>query len=446
MTHACVARFFGVADDHSSNQTSTTVVSRRAGFTLVELLVVIAIIGILIALLLPAVQAAREAARKSQCSNNVKQLGLGLQNYYSANKSFPPGVKFLAKQQVDPNTGAHPNQNNSSAQDQAEGAFGWGAFILPFIEETGVSETLRGVSPANYGITSGNPDAKALAYNWKNVFDKGPNPEFSSVNPNAPLDLYRRDADAPTGQYANAAILAPPAFQCPSDTLGQVNCLLNQPNSQDGKTTPASVPFGKDNIGKSNYAGIAGTSGADDASNNNNYLWYGGATASKAPKTEKKGVFYFNSKTRVNDITDGTSKTFALGERDGSYIDLYRNPDGRRGKQAGAWIGPSEGRYIMQVCANVVAGNTLSNSHNNYGTGAYLLNGIDLAASDSNGQNANRGCGSKHPGGANMGMADASVHFISENIDPATWELLGGINDNNSMTGPNGTQYTLKDY
>ena len=91
---------------------------RRKGFTLVELLVVIAIIGILIALLLPAVQAAREAARRSQCANNFKQVGVAMHNYHSAHKCFPVGMYAI------------PLTPNPS-----EFYFGWGVYLLPFMEQ-----------------------------------------------------------------------------------------------------------------------------------------------------------------------------------------------------------------------------------------------------------------------------------------------------------------------
>ncbi len=99
--------------------------SRKTGFTLVELLVVIAIIGILIALLLPAVQSAREAARRMQCSNNLKQIALALHNYHTAHKVFPPGGITKIPKTTCLLVGS----------EGRDGGAPWSVFILPFLEQ-----------------------------------------------------------------------------------------------------------------------------------------------------------------------------------------------------------------------------------------------------------------------------------------------------------------------
>src|SRR5262245_40534543 len=110
---------------------------RRPGFTLVELLVVIAIIGVLVALLLPAVQGARDAARRSQCQNNQKQLVLALHNFHDANGKFPP---------------LRGGRNDSS--NRCGDMFGL-VFALPYVEQ----------APRSDQISNGNP-----VVSWDNVY------------------------------------------------------------------------------------------------------------------------------------------------------------------------------------------------------------------------------------------------------------------------------------
>jgi prepilin-type N-terminal cleavage/methylation domain-containing protein len=119
---------------------SKGLVMRHRGFTLVELLVVIAIIGVLVALLLPAVQAAREAARRMQCSNHLKQIGLGMQNYHDVFNSLPYGARAR-----------YVNINNNRPAGQQWGP-SWYVGLLPFCEQKPLSDLIETASTRNANL------------------------------------------------------------------------------------------------------------------------------------------------------------------------------------------------------------------------------------------------------------------------------------------------------
>lgn len=284
------------------------IASRKRGFTLIELLVVIAIIAILVSLVLPAVQQAREAARKTECLNNLKQMGLALHNYHDTHNAFPPGmIAGWARGQVNvPDLGT-----NVSVADPTEGVttvFGpnnavsphgvsWMYHILPQIEQRGIYDLwLPGANV--YGNV--NFDAWRLAIG-----------NTASVNV---LDRTR----APGAEDIKA-------FYCPS----------RRTKMDAGKFSFAIKADATQTSGGNDYAGCAGSGVVFDVRpfpGNGNVVGER-ATYNLTPRElgavndvntltqwpvyqtdGRVGIFGVNSSTRIADISDGTSQTIMVAE------------------------------------------------------------------------------------------------------------------------------------
>ncbi|GAA4435976.1 DUF1559 domain-containing protein [Bremerella cremea] len=246
---------------------SSQSIRMRSAFTLVELLVVIAIIGVLIALLLPAVQQAREAARRSQCRNNLKQIGLALHNYHDVFHGMPPST-------------VRAPYTESSGWFGKPG-WGWGALILPYVEQPALHEQL--------GVTSNRLTNYATITNM--------------------IELTQTSL---------------PVYLCPSSPAPELNAQFKK-NAFATKDVPAT----------SNYKGVFGSfnegatsGGPSDCPSG----WYRGYCFGA-----ETGIFGGGSHTRFRDITDGTSNTLTVGEV--TYGDLGDGID----RMAAVWVGMYDG-------------------------------------------------------------------------------------------------------
>jgi len=225
----------------------------RRGFTLIELLVVIAIIAVLIALLLPAVQSAREAARRAQCINNMKQMGLGLHNYESANGTFPIGANY---------------GSDFAPYCAVSFRHSWQSYILQYMEQGPIANSLN-FSHASTGAAVPGSSASSGAINRTAVYMK--------IN----------------------------SFICPSDFTSKPWDPINNP--------PPSGPS-YNGYGQTSYAGVAGSGDTIHWYCGCPPVNYGfGCTGSNA-FVINDGMFFYNSCYKIADITDGTSNTMFAAE------------------------------------------------------------------------------------------------------------------------------------
>jgi prepilin-type N-terminal cleavage/methylation domain-containing protein/prepilin-type processing-associated H-X9-DG protein len=347
----------------------------RQAFTLVELLVVIAIIGILIALLLPAVQAAREAARRSQCQNNLKQLALGCANFESARKMFPRG---------NATTGIFPDGGNTSWMFQALGHTEQVGIYDRVVEAGSLANAVtQGVLPARTPLSRCPSDAWELQdgrlFNY--VGCTGPQCNNPSGGCNSPFQIYCN------GQVASGGGV-PPAL------------------------SPATFP------------GYGPSQSWGDTSN---------------PQLTRGMFARGGAVIRMNDVLDGTSNTLLLGETLPEFCEFQRYNNASSGGWAGGnsiaqgqTIIPINWR-IDPVPAGAAGPASWSASCNSCDATVNPSGDRNRCLWN---WSTTWGFKSHHPGGANFALVDGSVRYILASISHRTYQYLGCRHDGQPVLPP----------
>ena len=324
----------------------------RPAFTLVELLVVIAIIGVMVGLLLPAVQAAREAARRMSCTNNLKQWGLALHNYHDTYRKFP-------------------RYNQLSVTNQAAvNAYSVHLHLLAFIEQQALYEEVKRVSQNFY---------------------LSPNPNTDNLTASSRVAAYI----------------------CPSD-----------------------VPYPL--AGRSGYTNYAVSAGS-------NLGW--DITASR-----QNGVFEFRTETSLASLLDGTSNTIMVSEQltgDNDNGVYRRESDTVRGLSWSGHQSTSQGVITQaQIDAAGAACDASPSNHTSVSGSRYCRGNFTytvfntlappnwkypacMTTTNTGAHGSTQGIypsRSRHPGGINHTMADASVQFITDSVDLQVYHGLGTRN------------------
>jgi prepilin-type N-terminal cleavage/methylation domain-containing protein len=345
---------------------------QAGGFTLVELLVVIAIIGILVALLLPAIQAAREAARRSQCQNNLKQIGLALQMHHDVHKKFPIGCKG------------------------GEGVM-WSYFIMPYLEASNTQDL------ATIGLTSD-------GFNWA-----------------SPGPYTKADLNNPS--YTNVILVETKfsVFQCPSAGFpedGQYD--ISADNWHVMNRQPCSY------IGSA--SGLTTTQRLRDTSVHRQGVKMGGLDGVLFNLSEigMKDILDGASNTMLVgeakhdtaaiDRIGGVKKENVMGNRKDHWYFGSDDID------TGSHTPPTGGGDFSEALGSTGVPMNYQEQYKQYTEGCGSMDREEC-------QKVQLAFGSEHPGGMQLVRCDGSVEYLSESIEPVLWRDLA-TRDSQVMLGP----------
>ncbi len=306
----------------------------RQGFTLVELLVVIAIIGILIALLLPAVQAARETARRTQCSNNLKQLGIALHNYHSAFKTFPAAAEVILRPS---SQGGHCLTPGDCRGNSVYAA------LLPYVEDGALKRLYDSVAAIGW-------------MGFGNYFGEPP----------LPANLA----------YAEIEL---PIYICPSHQK-----------------------YTRFKIRRDYFAVVGGKTKA---------------ATSYEGDVFQDGIFVMNKKHGIKVITDGSSKTLAIGES------IHESRWGMGSGYGNASVGGPCPWFVAGSCSSADnCGPASISQGRDFRSAKYPINSslFPIAATEDN----EVPFGSAHPGGAQFLFADGHVQLLVDTIELFVYQAL----------------------